>query len=55
MKYFFILDKGNKRHIVVAKNIVDALTVVEKAGIELADIYELKEDTFKEHGVLISE
>ena len=55
MKYFFVLDKSDKRHIVVAENIDKAVEVIEKAGIKLADIYELKKDTFKEQGILISD
>jgi len=55
VKYFFVLDKSDKRYIVVAENIDKAAKVIEKAGIKWADIYELKEDTFKEEGILISD
>lgn len=34
MKYFFVLDKSDKRHIVVAENIDKAVEVIEKAGIK---------------------
>lgn len=55
MKYFFVLDKSGKRHIVVAENIDNAVEVAEKAEIERVDIYELKEGTFREQGILISD
>lgn len=55
MKYFLLLDKTGKRHIVVAEDFIGAARVVEIATMKADDLYELTAETFTEPGFLISD
>lgn len=55
MKYYFVNDSNEKRHIVVANSTIELAEVLKKAEIVVANSYELKEDTFDTIGFLISD
>lgn len=49
MNYYFAVDKNNKCYIVVASNEKKAKSFIK----DLAYIYELKKNTFKDEGILM--
>jgi hypothetical protein len=51
MKYFFVMDKKKKRHVIIASDEKEAKSFVKNLNY----IYELKEDTFNSPGFLISD
>lgn len=55
MKYYFVKDIQDKRHIVVAKDEENLSEVLINAGVCVSDSYELKKDTFNDSGFLISD
>ncbi|WP_213996164.1 MULTISPECIES: hypothetical protein [Tepidanaerobacter] len=55
MKYFFMVDSKDNGHLLVAADKQEATNIIENAGLEIADLYELEPDTFKQPGFLISE
>lgn len=55
MKYYFVKEITGDRHIVVAKNEEDLKAVLKNADVVSTNFYELKEDTFKKSGFLISD
>lgn len=55
MKYYFVKDTKDKRHIVIAKDEEDLKKVLENANVASACFYELKENTFDNSGFLISD
>jgi hypothetical protein len=54
MKYFFVVDENEKRHILVAKNVDEAISIAANSVIA-TDCYELLPDTFQQPGFLISD
>jgi hypothetical protein len=55
VKYFFVNDSQDKRHIVVARDQEEAESFVTTSGIIISDIYELIPETFNIPGFLISD
>lgn len=55
MKYYFVKDTQDRRHIVVAKNNDDVERILKDAEIVSEYYYELREDTFDTIGFLISD
>jgi hypothetical protein len=55
MKYYFVNDINNKRHIVIANSATELAEVLKKAEVVAVKSYELKEDTFDTIGFLISD
>jgi len=55
MKYFFINDTKNKRHIVVANELSDVERIAKDSKIKVDNFYELEPDTFKDEGFLFSD
>jgi len=55
MKYYFVEDNKSKRHIVVAENEESLQLILGKSKGIYKGHYELKADTFKDGGFLISD
>lgn len=55
MKYFFVLDDEEKRHIIVAKNVDNAVSLCTDNNIVADEIYELTEDIYHDEGFLLSD
>lgn len=55
MKYYFVNDNKNKRHIMVAKNIESLKQILQNSKMKDYTYYELIEDSFKDEGFLISD
>ena len=55
MKLFFLVDSKGKRHIIVANDQSEAVTIATNAEVSIRDIYEIKPDTYDKPGFLISD
>lgn len=55
MNYFFLSDKNGNTYILVAQNLDNARKIALKSKIQIADLYELKNDTFKHEGFLLED
>jgi hypothetical protein len=55
MKYYFVLDSLNKRHIIVAENEENLMSIVIDDKMTVVEFYELTPDKFTTSGFLISD
>lgn len=53
MKYYLVCDNGGGSHIVVAEDIKNARRIAGES-VKVEDIYELRPETFKHEGFLLS-
>lgn len=55
MRYYFVNDNKNKRHIIVAKNIESLTQILHNSKMKDCTYYELVENSFKDEGFLVSD
>ena len=55
MRYYFVNDNKDKRHIIVAENEESLKRILEGPKMKVDSYYELVPDAFKDEGFLISD